>query len=146
MSEVVDYVVKIVDRGLAYEANGSVYFDTVAFREAGHRYGKLCPWAVGTAELAAESEANFTTSEKKNSSDFALWKVRAEERGAIPEVFKKCADVRMGRNMQFLQRREYFWTGLSARAGSAVRVHRGRLAKEAASLVFVVIHFRVKGS
>ncbi|GAQ85783.1 Cysteinyl-tRNA synthetase [Klebsormidium nitens] len=74
MSEVVAYVAKIVDRGLAYEANGSIYFDTVAFREAGHRYGKLCPWAVGTAELAAESEANFATSEKKSPNDFALWK------------------------------------------------------------------------
>jgi cysteinyl-tRNA synthetase len=75
MEEVVRYVATIVEQGLAYESHGSVYFDTAAFKGANHRYGKLCPWAVGTTELAAESEANFTTIEKKNPNDFALWKV-----------------------------------------------------------------------
>ncbi|CAI6006481.1 unnamed protein product [Closterium sp. NIES-65] len=44
------------------------------YRESGHMYGKLCPWSVGSAELAAESESDFATSEKRNRSDFALWK------------------------------------------------------------------------
>lgn len=45
------------------------------YSDAGHTYGKLNPWAVGSAGLASESEANFESREKKNGSDFALWKV-----------------------------------------------------------------------
>ncbi|CAI5464506.1 unnamed protein product [Closterium sp. Yama58-4] len=71
---IVNYVDTIIKNGFAYAANGSVYFDTKAFKESGHMYGKLCPWSVGSAELAAESESDFATSEKRNRSDFALWK------------------------------------------------------------------------
>ncbi|KAL2621236.1 hypothetical protein R1flu_001441 [Riccia fluitans] len=74
VDKIIDYVENIVSRGFAYVANGSVYFDTKAFIDAGHTYGKLNPWAVGSAGLASESEANFETTEKKNKSDFALWK------------------------------------------------------------------------
>ena len=42
---------------------------------SGHTYGKLCPWSVGSAELAAEGEADFVSGEKKSKNDFALWKV-----------------------------------------------------------------------
>eukprot|EP00889_Picochlorum_renovo_P002291 jgi/Picre1/29321/NNA_004711.t1 len=45
--EIVSYISTIVDNNLAYESNGSVYFDTQAFRASGHTYGKLNPWAVG---------------------------------------------------------------------------------------------------
>ncbi|CAI5486709.1 unnamed protein product [Closterium sp. Naga37s-1] len=71
---IVNYVDTIIKNGCAYATNGSVYFDTKAFKESGHMYGKLCPWSVGSAELAAESESDFATSEKRNRSDFALWK------------------------------------------------------------------------
>eukprot|EP00798_Chlamydomonas_sp_ICE-L_P006478 gene6478-biopygen1653 len=60
--------------GMAYESNGSVYFDTTNFRACGHTYGKLKPWAVGSSALAAEGESNFETSEKRSNTDFALWK------------------------------------------------------------------------
>ena len=43
-------------------------------REGGHTYGKLKPWAVGSASLACEGEANFETQEKQSAMDFALWK------------------------------------------------------------------------
>ncbi|CAI7915318.1 unnamed protein product [Closterium sp. NIES-53] len=74
MNAIVNYVDTIIKNGCAYAINGSVYFDTKAFKESGHMYGKLCPWSVGSAELAAESESDFATSEKRNRSDFALWK------------------------------------------------------------------------
>jgi cysteinyl-tRNA synthetase len=32
LPEIVDYVQRIVDNGMAYESNGSVYFDTLKFR------------------------------------------------------------------------------------------------------------------
>lgn len=74
IDEIILYIQKIIDRGLAYAANNSVYFDTKAFMDAGHTYGKLNPWAVGSLGLASESESDFQTKEKKNNIDFALWK------------------------------------------------------------------------
>lgn len=37
-------------------------------------YGKLAPQAVNSTLLAEDGEANFTTKDKRNPSDFALWK------------------------------------------------------------------------
>ncbi|PRW33977.1 Cysteinyl-tRNA synthetase isoform C [Chlorella sorokiniana] len=70
--EIVQYVEQIVANGMGYEANGSVYFDTQAFRAGGHTYGKLNPWAVGAAALAGE--AADPSGEKRHPCDFALWK------------------------------------------------------------------------
>ncbi|XP_024384144.1 uncharacterized protein [Physcomitrium patens] len=74
MDKIIEYVEVVLANKFAYVANGSVYFDTKAFREAGHQYGKLNPAAVGSSLLASESESNFETSEKRTSCDFALWK------------------------------------------------------------------------
>ena len=71
---IVSYIAGIMGRGLAYAAGGSVYFDVRAFREAGYRYGQLCPHCVEKADLAAEGEANFASAEKRSPADFALWK------------------------------------------------------------------------
>lgn len=69
--EIVEFIEKIIENDMAYESSGSVYFDTQTFIKLGHTYGKLNPWAVGSA-LAAES--NEPGSEKKHPCDFALWK------------------------------------------------------------------------
>ncbi len=50
------------------------YFLHHTRRACGHTYGKLKPWAVGSAALAAEGESNFETTEKRSPTDFALWK------------------------------------------------------------------------
>ncbi|KAM9977912.1 hypothetical protein ACTFIR_011789 [Dictyostelium discoideum] len=75
--QIVEYVEKIISNGFAYESNGSVYFDTVAFSKA-HDYGKLEPNSVGNEKLAAEGEGSLTAtsavSEKRSGFDFALWK------------------------------------------------------------------------
>jgi cysteinyl-tRNA synthetase len=68
--EIVSYIETIVKNGLGYESNGSVYFNTQAFVAAGHTYGKLNPWAVGSALSAEGNDAG----EKKHQCDFALWK------------------------------------------------------------------------
>ena len=78
--QVVDYIDGIVKKGFAYESNGSVYFNTHAFIEAGHEYRKLEPmpgamWdeiKSGAGQLAGED------SEKKSQIDFALWKKSKE--------------------------------------------------------------------
>ncbi|KAK9906729.1 hypothetical protein WJX75_006969 [Coccomyxa subellipsoidea] len=73
MDEIKAYVQQIYENGMAYAVNGSVYFDTQAYREKGHTYGKLAPQAINSA-AAADGEANFASVEKRNRSDFALWK------------------------------------------------------------------------
>lgn len=44
-------------------------------REGGHVYGKLNPWAVGSAALAADDpDTRQGNGEKRHQTDFALWK------------------------------------------------------------------------
>ncbi|KAG0241669.1 tRNA synthetases class I (C) catalytic domain-containing protein [Mortierella sp. GBAus27b] len=75
--EIVTFVEKIISNGYAYEAEGSVYFDTAAFDgKNGHHYAKLAPWSKGDATLMEESEGSLgiRLSGKKSGMDFALWK------------------------------------------------------------------------
>lgn len=64
-----------------YEANGSVYFDTVRFsQDETHFYAKLVPEAFGDCQALQEGEGDLILtadrlSEKKNATDFALWKM-----------------------------------------------------------------------
>lgn len=83
MPEVIEYIERIIRNGFAYESDGSVYFDTAAFVDAGHNYGKLEPWSVDNASLIAEGEGALTSiddikSQKRSSGDFALWKKSKE--------------------------------------------------------------------
>jgi len=69
--EQIETIKTIIEKGLAYEVNGSVYFDVLKFNED-HHYGKLSgrnieDMIANTRELAAQSD-------KKNPQDFALWK------------------------------------------------------------------------
>ena len=69
--EQIEIIKTIVDKGLAYEANGSVYFDVMEYHKNNH-YGilsgrKIEDLIANTRELAGQSE-------KKNPQDFALWK------------------------------------------------------------------------
>ncbi len=66
---------------VSYESNGSVYFDTARFdKHPDHTYAKLEPWSAGNVKLLQEGEGDLTTggSEKKNNTDFALWKKSKE--------------------------------------------------------------------
>ncbi|GLD94979.1 hypothetical protein PINS_up003604 [Pythium insidiosum] len=77
VDEIIEFVQGIIKNGYAYESNGSVYFDTAAFSSAkGMAYGKLVPENVGQSELLAEGEGSLSVgkSDKRNPSDFALWK------------------------------------------------------------------------
>ncbi|KAK4050180.1 cysteinyl-tRNA synthetase [Microbotryomycetes sp. JL221] len=89
--EIADFVQGIVDRGFAYEAAGSVWFDTVKFEGANgddqwhHTYAKLQPWSKGNRELLEDGEGSLTSSTgKRSAADFALWKASKPGEPAWP--------------------------------------------------------------
>ena len=69
--EQIEMIKDIINKGYAYEKNGSVYFDVTKYA-SGHDYGKLSgrileDMIAGSRELEGQDE-------KRNAADFALWK------------------------------------------------------------------------
>ncbi len=71
ISEQIALIEKILKNGLAYEVNGSVYFDLGAYRK-GHNYGELSGKVL--EELIAGTRDTEGQDEKRSPFDFALWK------------------------------------------------------------------------
>ncbi len=74
--EQIELTKTILDKGLAYEANGSIYFDVQKYAQTTGEYGKLSGRILddivsGTRTLDGQSEKRF-------SADFALWKKAAD--------------------------------------------------------------------
>jgi cysteinyl-tRNA synthetase len=69
--EQIEIIKKIIDSGIGYEANGSVYFDVVKFNETNH-YGKLSGRNI--EDMLANTRDLDGQSDKRNPQDFALWK------------------------------------------------------------------------
>ena len=69
--EQIEIIKKIIANGIAYVANGSVYFDVVKFNETNH-YGKLSGRNI--EDMLANTRDLDGQSDKKNHQDFALWK------------------------------------------------------------------------
>ncbi|KAM6522091.1 cysteinyl-tRNA synthetase [Fusarium falciforme] len=74
--QIAKFVERIVDKGFAYEAEGSVYFDISAFEKAGNTYARLRPDNRNDKSLQEEGEGSLSKNlgGKKNPGDFALWK------------------------------------------------------------------------
>ncbi len=69
--EIIDIVKGLVDKGYAYEADGSVYFEVEKFTD----YGKLSKRDLEDMLAGARIEVD---ERKKNPMDFALWKASKE--------------------------------------------------------------------
>ncbi|MDG1527916.1 MAG: cysteine--tRNA ligase [Polaribacter sp.] len=75
--EQIEMIKEIMEKGLAYEVNGSVYFDVLKYNKDGHNYGILSGRKMEDA--IHNTRALDGQSDKKNPQDFALWK-KADER------------------------------------------------------------------
>ena len=75
--EQIEMVQQIIDNGLAYERNGSVYFDTIKFAKEQDVYGKLSGRKID--DLMVETRDLKNQSEKNHPSDFAIWMKASEE-------------------------------------------------------------------
>lgn len=71
MTEIINFVKKLQDKGYAYEVDGDVYFDTQAF----DGYGKLSGQNLEELNSGARIDVD---ERKKNPLDFALWKARKD--------------------------------------------------------------------
>jgi cysteinyl-tRNA synthetase len=72
ITEQIEIIAKLIEKGYAYEANGSVYFDVSKDPE----YGKLSGRNTDEAESGTRVEVK---SEKRHPNDFALWKFAEPE-------------------------------------------------------------------
>ncbi|OWZ84556.1 cysteine--tRNA ligase [Natranaerobius trueperi] len=71
LSEIINIIEELLEKGHAYQSNGDVYFDTESF----DGYGQLCKQApedlVSGARVSVDDR-------KKSPTDFVLWKARKE--------------------------------------------------------------------
>lgn len=74
--EQIEMIKEIMDKGFAYEVNGSVYFDVLKYNETGN-YGILSGRKFEDA--IHNTRALDGQSDKRNPQDFALWK-KADDR------------------------------------------------------------------
>ena len=74
--EQISMIEEIIKAGYAYEKNGSVYFDVKKYAE-GHEYGKLSGRII--EDLLTTTRDLEGQEEKKNKTDFALWKAAPPE-------------------------------------------------------------------
>ena len=65
--EIIEFIETLLERGYAYESNGSVYFDVTQFED----YGKLSNQRV--EELEGQGNPD-ELADKRHPADFALWK------------------------------------------------------------------------
>jgi len=69
--EQIEITRKLIGKGLAYETNGSVYFDVTQYNKE-HHYGILSGRVI--EELMESGRKLDSQDEKRNKVDFALWK------------------------------------------------------------------------
>ncbi len=79
--EIVELIETLIEKGYAYESNGSVYFDVTRFDD----YGALSNQDVDELEAQGEPDER---SEKRNPADFALWKAGGVSEHAAREHAK----------------------------------------------------------
>src|SRR5437773_1132626 len=80
--EIIALIERLIARGLAYKAaDGSVYFSIEKYRHGGCQYGRLLN--LNLDEMRPGERVSSDDYAKESVADFALWKARAPEDGAV---------------------------------------------------------------
>ncbi len=74
--EQIEMVREILDKGFAYEANGSVYFDVEKYSQS-YNYGELSGRNI--EDIITNTRSLDGQGDKRHSADFALWKRASAE-------------------------------------------------------------------
>lgn len=77
IQEMIDTISQLINKGLAYQIDGDVYFSVEKFPE----YGKLSKRTIEEMLAGARIEVD---ERKKNPADFALWKMAKEDEPSWP--------------------------------------------------------------
>jgi cysteinyl-tRNA synthetase len=82
IAEIIALIEKLVARGIAYKAaDDSVYFSIGKYRDGGSTYGRLLK--LNFDELRVGERVASDDYDKESLADFALWKARVPEDGAV---------------------------------------------------------------
>ena len=82
IAEIIELIQKLLARGVAYQApDGSVYFSIDKYRGCGCTYGQLVK--LNFDEMRVGERVSSDEYEKESLADFALWKARVPEDGAV---------------------------------------------------------------
>ncbi len=82
IAEMIDIIDALMKRGIAYQAaDGSVYFSIEKYRACGCRYGQLVNLNFDQMRVGERVASDEYT--KDSLADFALWKARVPEDGAV---------------------------------------------------------------
>ncbi len=73
MPYIIEMIQTLIDKGYAYEKNGSVYYDTSTFKGYGKLSGKKLEDLIAGASNRVETDPD-----KKSPADFVLWKPKKE--------------------------------------------------------------------
>lgn len=71
--QIVSFIQQLIDKGMAYEQNGDVYYRVTQFKE----YGKLSNQIL--QNLQHTNRSVYIAEEKENEHDFALWKKQKKD-------------------------------------------------------------------
>ena len=82
IGEIISLIGQLQTKGMAYKTpDGSVYFSIDAYRTAGHRYGQLIN--LNFDAMRARRAGRADEYDKESLADFALWKARVPDDGAV---------------------------------------------------------------
>ena len=80
--EMIDLIEKLISQGVAYRASdGSVYFSIDKYRASGRQYGQL--QKLDLEQMRVGERVRSDEYAKESVADFALWKARVPEDGAV---------------------------------------------------------------
>ncbi len=82
IAEIISLIEQLLARGIAYKAaDGSVYFSIEKYRGCGCHYGQLVK--LNFDEMRAGERVSSDEYDKESLADFALWKARVPDDGAV---------------------------------------------------------------